>query len=296
MTTPISAKCDWLTLTYSPEDFPSEEIKADLLQSGATIKSEFNGKKETLFLNGGTVLLQMTKAWHRASFSGRALEYLRTIGRYDSMLALLATSPHKVTRLDAAYDISTDAPPLLAKLIKKYPNGKVRLTGKEVSCEERMAIREDRKRTGTLEYGLDGDAKVQAIVYDKAWEAWKKRREKLPPTIRYEIRALKGEATLKDAYNPTPLFWHFAAPALLKLPKPAPEKWLPGGDLIGWEYKKPETLPIDTFKKYIHKNSATEIELADAMGAYGRETALYERAKILGLELPCPPVRAAQIS
>jgi hypothetical protein len=48
---------------------------------------------------------------------------------------------------------------------------------------------------------------------------------------------------------------------------------------------------MEVLERNLDKSMPTVIGLADAMGAYGRETALYLIAKRLGLELPTPPRR-----
>jgi hypothetical protein len=291
----MKAKCDWLSLTYSPEDSVLEDVKAELLQAGATLEPYSTDKKMTLRVPSfGTVHLDARPGFHSVNFSGTILEYLRITGRYHSMLSLLSNCPHKVTRLDAAYDVNVDAADVLAALIAASPSGTATLTRKAMPLKEFMGVRSDGRRSGTLYYGYKTKARVTARVYDKTQEALEKRNELLPPTTRYEITIRDGIATLNDAFDPTAIFWHYAVPVLLPPPAAAPPQWVPCGDMLGWNYDKPEVLPMDVLKRHISNNMPTLVELADSVGPYGRETALYVLAKHLGLELQAPPLRATR--
>jgi len=293
----MKAKCDYLTVTYSPDDSPIEDVRTELILFGAILEPYGTDKKQTLrFVSFGTVRIESSAKFHCISFSGQSLDYLRTVGRYVSVLALLATCHHKVTRLDAAYDVAADAPPILQALIDRYPDGEASLTRKAVKMRRDFGVRDDGLDSGTLYFGYRTKARVIAKVYDKALEALEKRCEVMPPTTRYEVTIKDGLSTLRDAEDPTAIFWHYAAPVLLPLPSPAPPKWTSYGSLLGWEYEQPEKLPMDTLKKYNSKIAPTMLELADAAGSYGREAALYDLAKRLGLRMPVAPERLATAS
>lgn len=293
----MKAKCDWLSLSYSPDDSPLDQVKAELLLMGATLTDYSEGRKYTLAIpNFGMVAVELRRGLHYVSLSGSSLEFLRVTSRYDSMLSLLASCPHKVTRLDAAYDVHTDAADVLDALQARYVDGKAALTRKAMKITQQMGIRPDGRRSGTLYFGHRSKARVTARVYDKCLEALEKRNELLPPTVRYEVTIKDGQATLNDAYDPTAVFWHFASDVLLAPPDPAPPAWVSGGDMIGWTYIKPEVLPLDTLNRYIDKTMPTLTELADGVGEFGRETALYALARRLGLSMPQPPQRIASTS
>jgi hypothetical protein len=74
-------------------------------------------------------------------------------------------------------------------------------------------------------------AEVRAVVYDKRQEIVDKGGADLGHDLtRYELR-LRSQvgASLADAHDPAPLFWHYMAPDVL--PAPADVRaWVPGGE------------------------------------------------------------------
>ena len=182
------AKCDWLSLSYSPEDSPADLIRTSAVAAGAEIASYNDGRKQIISIPGAsTISLESRRSFHYISVSGGVLELYHILGQYENLLAQLANSPHKITHLNAAYDVYTDAADVLDSLIESTPDGTAALTRKAVKITQFMSVRSDGRRSGTLYYGHRSKARVTARVYDKTLEALEKRKELLPPITRYEI-------------------------------------------------------------------------------------------------------------
>jgi hypothetical protein len=125
-------------------------------------------------------------------------------------------------------------------------------------------------------------------VYDKAWEALSKRGEQLPPTTRYEMtsRGEKGRVgpSLRDAAEPTRLFWHIASPTLLKAPDDVPA-WTSDWE-GGWHYEKTEPLlPAEILERLVEFSPALDqmILQADKIGDGGKKYLLRLLERKLGL-------------
>jgi hypothetical protein len=154
--------------------------------------------------------------FHSISATGAALTHLRMSNLFSDYLSVLASVPHKVTRLDAAIDIAVDAPLYLRMLERKYPDDRVKFTRKTVKVSRLYSAREtDGKQSGSWYAGNYGKARLTAKVYDKQLEALDKRGESLPPTTRIELTFAKDfGCTLKDASMPASLFFTHCKPVL----------------------------------------------------------------------------------
>ncbi|HDY5456252.1 hypothetical protein [Pseudomonas aeruginosa] len=114
---------------------------------------------------------------------------------------------------------------------------------------------------------------MTARVYDKAFEALQKRGEILPPTARVEVTAAGGDcgATLRDAAEPTALFWHIASPAILTRPEGIPV-WSPNSD-IGWQLVRLDISPAEVLKRRVANATMLDAlaDVADEIGPEGRK-------------------------
>lgn len=260
--------CDWLDVTYSPEDFPDADAVVFLLSVGAVA---LPGGGAYRLGEVGVVRVDSNRRCGRISASGGALAALREAGHWMGYLSLLASSPHRVTRLDVAVDTNEKGPEVVAHLRALYPQ-KVKLSHKPIGVRSMLAPNLAGEETGTWYAGHRSKAEVTARVYDKAWELWEKRGEMVPPRTRYEVTVRKGVGpTLRDAAEPTRLFWAYAAPALLERPPGVPD-WVPGwGD--GWSYVPP---PVDyaaalRYRVETSEELASLVTLAERVGPGGRE-------------------------
>lgn len=269
MTLPII--CDWLDVTYAPDCAPWHPVNRILLDAG--FDAESSDRSTFVYrLDGAAVIFGPSRGSIRASFSGSACAALRKIGVWSDLLAELASVPHRVTRVDAALDLSIDGAQMVALMRQRYPSGQVNLCRKAVPASVVLAVRPDGLETGTWYAGRMTKARYTARVYDKAWEALQKRGEVLPPRTRIEVTAKGGDsgATLRDAAEPAALFWHLAAPAILDAPEGAPV-WTPNRDL-GWVAPNKPFDPAALLKRRVESFAMLDAlaVLADELGPNGR--------------------------
>lgn len=273
--------CDWLDTTYSPgspvitavHDFASYHGASCIAQDDRSTSYRVGS---TCAEGGGGVLRIDTRFnYTRVSASGRVLAYLRAQGVFMDFLSDLACDAHTVTRLDAALDLPEDGATSIARLRSQFSGGACTLGRKALPVTYLLGTRADGRETGTFYAGHRSRARQTARVYDKAWEALQQRGELMPATTRYEVTA-RGEKgregpCLRDAAEPSRLFWHIAAPALLPRPKNVPE-WSSGWS-GGWHYERPAAkLPAEVLVRHVDASTelASLIARADAVGPEGR--------------------------
>lgn len=248
----MTVKCDYLDVTYAPDKTPEHSVFGVIQSALAECKTS-DGSGSLWFLNGGALKVEYKRTYARFSASGAFLDGLRMAGLFMDYLSALADAPHTVTRLDAAYDVPTDTPPILKALHKRYPR-ECSLTRKPLRTERILNTREDGKDTGTFYIGRHQQGMVTAKVYDKHWERLQAGDPIPLPLTRYEItfrRAVK--ATLRDAAEPGRLFWVYGPKLLLKRPSDVPE-WVSGWG-GGWNYKRDDT-PLAAILKARIESSA----------------------------------------
>lgn len=283
--------CDYLDVTYAPDDCPFPDLNLFLLGNDFKVTRDNGGSVAYVPPNGhrGVVLVSHKSRYARISASGGISSFLRDLHLWDEYLFILGTSPHKVTRLDAAMDVPTDGADALQVYQERYPSGSLALSRKSLKIDYITAVRPDGRYTGTMSVGYGTAARYKAKVYDKAWEALSKRGEHLPPTTRFEVIACKDSgATLRDASLPDALFWHIASPALLQRPTDAPE-WVPNMSCV---YPSPKRTfdPAETLRRRIEHSAELEAfaMLADSMGGAGRDYLLH----LIQKRLAAPNVQA----
>lgn len=276
------AICDWLDLSYSPDDDPCGHV-TDVLQASLFTLQHSIGQDDKLDTrwsspSGGSVVLRQAKRFTRISASGAALGYLRSSGAYSDYLTSLSLSPHRITRLDAAYDVYADAVPILRALQRRHPVS-CALLRKSVPTSTQLAARHfDHLQSGTFYVGHRKSGSTTARVYDKRKEQYDRYKTELGYHLtRYEITARKSlSVALRDAFDPTALFWHVASPNLLRAPSGVPV-WHPADpDSCGWSFDMPEFTPYTVLKNRVQNNPelASLIELADRVGPEGRTALL----------------------
>lgn len=264
--------CDWLDVTFSPDCAPWPSVNRLLLNAGFDAESQ--DRVSYLYRSGRAVIMfGASRATMRVSVSGAACALLRDLGLWDQLLSELSSVPHRVTRVDAALDLSMDGADLVALMRRRYSTGQVNLSRKAVSTSVVLAVRpSDGRETGTWYAGRLTKARFTARVYDKAWEALQKRGELMPPTSRVEVTAKGGDsgATLRDAAEPAGLFWHIAAPSLLDAPEDAPV-WIPNQDL-GWTAPKRDFDVAAVLRRRVESAGLLQALalLADDLGPEGR--------------------------
>lgn len=276
--------CDYLSITYSAIDHPVSAVSRFLLDVGAEVR------RDDLYSlgAGGTVTLGLKYGSMRISASGAALTAMRQAGVFMDFLSLLSECPHNVTLLDLTLDVWDDAPRRLRALQRRYKGSRVNLTRKGMEWTVLMSERpSDGAMTGTFYVGRKTSARVGAKVYDKQEEARVRRGSMMPPCTRYEVSVRKDYgATLRDAAEPTRLFWHLASPALLPRPEEAPQ-WSSGWSQ-GWKAgPRPEYLPADLLSRRIGDSPELRmlLSIADEMGPEGRVWLVRQFSNAAGVDI-----------
>lgn len=265
--------CDWLDVTFSPDCAPFPGVNRILLDAG--FDAESSDRVSFVYRQGRAVItFGLSRGAMRVSASGAACGLLRDLGLWDAYLSELSSSPHRVTRVDAALDLPMDGADLVGLMRQRYPSGSVNLSRKAVPTSALLAVRpSDGKETGTWYAGRRTRARYTARVYDKAWEALQKRGELMPPTARVEVTAAGGDsgATLRDAAMPAALFWHIASPSLLDAPEGIPV-WTPNQDL-GWTAPARDFDPAALLRRRVESFALLDAlaHVADELGPMGRD-------------------------
>jgi len=278
--------CDWLDVTTPPDREHTLRSVLGPIICGA------GGSKlaDDLYeLGGGKIKIGLMRKVFRVSLSGSCIRVLRIQSLWETFLAELADGPHRVTRLDAALDLDLDGADALEALQRAYPRGEVRLSRRPVRVSEMLSTRSDGRKTGTWYAGHRSAAEITCRVYDKAQQLLDTRSEVIPPRTRCELTVRKG-CTLRDAFQPDRVFWHYMAPAILKRPSGVPE-WSSGW-AEGWKMERTELLPAQRLKGLIERSPdlAAIIELADSVGPMGRSMALrLIESKIRGAQVSGSP-------
>ena len=194
---PASSFCDWLDVTFAPDNWPYPELNLLFLGAGFVVRREITGAQPT-FLR--VVLVPSNSSRRRStlrSLSGSPAVALRDLGLWGEVLSILSSSPHKVTRLDAAIDLPTDAAPFIAHLRRKYPAGMVNLGRKALPVKVMLEVRPDGLESGTYYIGHRTSARRTCRVYDKALEMLAKRGCQLPYYSGGSHRQKDAGATLR---------------------------------------------------------------------------------------------------
>lgn len=283
--------CDWLDVTYAPDDVPEPELRLLLLATGFEVLYDA-GHRLTYAPPAparGAVVVTYAARFGKISLSGGACEYLRASGVWLDALFELGSSPHKVTRLDAALDLRLDAADVITRLTLKHPSGLVRLGRKALPVKRILEMRADLRESGTYYVGHRSSARATARVYDKRLERLQRAGVDIGYELtRFEVTARKDYgATLRDAAEPESLFWHIASPALLPKVPEGVAVW-EGKDLTGWDHTPRVYAPAEVLAKRIEWSAELEALglLSDELGDHGRSLLLGMIAKKLGLESP----------
>lgn len=267
--------CDDLRVTVPEADWPASEsdLRAVLDRLGAQV--EFKAHDRTGWrVEGGTARSQKCGRVWSFSASGRLLAGLRAASLLGGFLGALAGRPHRVTGIHCTVDRREPTPPVIERLLSVAgsENG-LRISRKAVSPQaiqryiSRNAAGVD---TGTIYLGKK-NAEVRAAVYDKRQEMIEKGGVDVGHDLtRYELR-LRSQvgATLRDAYDPAPLFWHYMAPDVL----PAPDgvrAWVSNAE--GFELPAPAfSPPLERLQSRIYASDdlADMLRLAHQVGPHG---------------------------
>ena len=286
---------DFLGVSVPAETWDTlrSEVQSELDGLGAQV--EVDDAKVTLWRHApsqGTVRAQRRGQVVALGVSGAVCAALRAQRRFETFLAIIAAKPHRVTRIDAAVDSMQDAAPVVKKAYRKGKAGKAALTRKRIlptAVSAHFGVREvDGVESGTVYFGKP-TADVRMVVYDKQAERHNATGTDPGPWLRHEVRSRVGGMTMRDAVDPTPLFYSFASPSFR--PRPAGVAvWEPHGE--GYVLEKLE--PRTSFDRLRHRVETSAevgalIVLAHEVGPFGvqyLQGMIASRAK--GVQGPSP--------
>lgn len=170
---------------------------------------------------GGLVRVGRMRRVSVVSTSGVALGALRGAALFGDYLHVLGSTQHRVTLLHATMDVARDAAPVVADLYARGHAGFIALSRKAVRPADvtvHLSRRSDGVDSGTVYVGGPRD-QVRAAVYDKQLERQSRGAPDPGPLTRYEMR-IRGKVglSLRDAWDPAPVFYRVASPDVLPRP------------------------------------------------------------------------------
>lgn len=215
---------DYLNVTFEREVFevsvvPEVRKYLDVLQASEQDRPFASVPYPAVFLladKGGSFKLSVRGKVGIVSASGGALALLRASGLFGEYLAMLGSFPHRVSMLHVTQDFYVDSPGVVVReVLQRGYAGQIALTRKAIRPEQvrgYMLLRPDGGESGTVYLGHRANADVWGKVYDKQLEQVSRGFPDPGPLVRVEI-AVQSDvgATLRDAYSPSCLFWHFAS-------------------------------------------------------------------------------------
>lgn len=259
---------DSLDVTFSPDDYPRSDVNAVLLDVGF-VPTRTHGSDSQLYQSPskrGTVKVDIRSTFARVSTSGASCADLRASSAWLHYLSALSSSPHCVTRLDAALDLSMDGADLVDAMRARHPKT-VGLGRKPIKTSVILSTRDDGRESGTWYAGYGSSARATAKVYDKALQMLQRFGEVIPPRARVEVTAWKGYgATLRDAALPQSIFWHIASPALIQQVPEGVPMWQPNTD-GGWDRTPRSIEPAQVIRSRVESSAelARLVEIASEM-------------------------------
>ena len=245
--------CDALSVTYSPADSPILDIQKFILDVGGWPQNPFKcsyqyGAPSTSKTQGDMWFRMLERAkFTKIEIKAKGISFLRAHGYWEEYLSLLGSSPHTVTRLDAAHDFPLDYSDVSEVFLSHFPSWRVPLSRKGYAMEKRYeTMRPDNKLTSTIYVGDRGRTKYYLRLYDKMFEMWSRDKDKSKelgaPLTRLELECAKEvNCSLKDAYDPAPLFYHVLKELLFKDVQGSVREWIPGGEFT-WKMPAIEKL------------------------------------------------------
>lgn len=235
--------CDDLRVTVPAEAWVDLEDVLHGVLSDAGMAPEFKDDKRRHWrLEGGLVRSEAFRMVRAVSASGQALARMRGLGLLGRFLSTLGSVPNKVTGLHATMDRQEPTAPVFERLMEKAASAEGLRAGRKripVSDLQRYVIRlHDGTDTGSMYCGPKTN-EIRPVVYDKRQERLDKGLPDLGYDLtRYELRLRDVGATLRDAYDPTSIFWHYMAPDFLQAPADV-SPWVSRGEGFAIDHPEP---------------------------------------------------------
>jgi hypothetical protein len=212
---------------------------------------------------------------HVISASGMALAALRSTGNYSNYLRELSLFPHRVSMLHATQDYFVLDPSAVILSVKDAAfSEQLFLTRKVLKKAHVNALLSPGitgTETGTVYLGNRANADVWAKVYDKQHERLQRAGIDPGPIVRVEI-AVQSDvgATLRDAFDPHDLYFHFASKSLVEAPQGF-QGWVPSGEgfVLG---ESREILPLDRLDRLLDFSLDLTRLIDIAVAAYGAKS------------------------
>lgn len=231
--------CDYLNVTV-PHDQQGalRALLEPLVESLGPFESFDDGYRLFEVRDGSLVPAGSLKIKKRGqvclcSASGQVLLRLRMLGLFDEYLLALSQFPHRVSMLHATADYSVHGPAFIPAVYAAAKSGDLALTRKRIQSDHVKALLSPDScgdDTGTVYLGKRQNADVWAKVYDKRQERLDNSYSDPGPCVRVEVAIQSGiGATLRDAADPSAIFWHFAGRSLVQAP-PSFNGWVPQGE------------------------------------------------------------------
>lgn len=235
--------CDDLRVTVPAESWVDLEPMLDGVLADAGMAPEFKEEKRRHWrVDGGVVRSESFRLVRAVSASGQALARLRAAGLFGRFLAALGSVPSKVTGLHATMDRAEATPPVFDRLMAKAASAEGLRAGRKripVCDLQRYVVRlADGTDTGSMYCGAKTN-EIRFVIYDKRQERLDKGFADLGRDVtRYELRLRDVGATLRDAYEPESIFWHYMAPDFLPAP-PDVAPWVSRGEGFAIDHPEP---------------------------------------------------------
>lgn len=281
MIVPSAAFCDWLDVTYSPDNCPLTELQLFFSQAGLEVDDFTSGVGFWSPERSGLLKMGVTRGVFRVSCSGGFVGYLRSAGLWLDFLSILGSLPHRITRLDLAVDTSEDGADVLDRLRTMYASGSVRLTRKLMPTKLFLSVRPDGRESGTFYVGHRSRARVTARVYDKALERFERAGILTVPKTRYEVTLRQDTGvTLRDACECDRAFYHFASPALIDSPDDVPD-WSADWGRDWSAGPRPELLAAEVLERRIAASAELSMLASVADSEIGPEGRIWLARRIL---------------
>lgn len=214
--------------TLPPVSWDDLKPEFESLLADAGFVPDFKTDRAIQWRNeGGTIRSEASRLVRVVSLSGRSLASLRLLGMAGAFLGAIGSQPHRVTGLHATLDVRERTSEVLARLLAKAQSDEgIRAGRKRIpvgDLERRLKRMPDGSDTGTTYFG-GKSVEIRPVVYDKREERLFRGMPDLGFDLtRYELRLRSGVGvTLRDAYSPAAVFWHYMAPDFLDRPADVP--------------------------------------------------------------------------
>lgn len=251
--------CDWssVSMGHASGCRVWEGLRPLLVEAGFAVESP-----DLLRVGDGVARRQCRSMVDVFSVSGVALAQLRARGLFAEYLSLLGEENHRLTRshLTRAFPMASDEA-TSAELLARYElglTGAVRIGRKAIPPHRVSRVWGPNLQgveTGTV-YFNDHQKGVSygAALYDKRWERVRKGKTDPGPTLQVELK-LGAEAglSLRDLYEPSQAFYHYAVPDLVSAPGfVAPWHPRPAG---GFRVSRRDVLPYVRLKSAVERSA-----------------------------------------